>query len=135
MRTAPSGRLWRTHADPPISRNVEDQRANPEAAADETLTHLIDIVQAAAPLAAELREQASLVGLSAPDGHRSDLAILEEKASQLETVLARAVGLLWRYRTLRSPAPALSKPERVRRRDDKLAAVLTMPDEQTQPAE
>lgn len=135
MRPPPSGPLWRARADPPITRNVEDQRANPEATADETLTHLIDIVQAAAPLAAELREQARVVGLSVPDGHRGDVAVLEERASELETVLARAVGLLWRYRTLRSPALALSKPGRVRRRDDRLAALLTMPDEQTEPTE
>lgn len=114
---------------------MEDQRANPEATADETLTHLIDIVQAAAPLAAELREQASVFGPLVPAGHRDHLVALEEKASQLETVLARAVGLLWRYRTLRSPELALHKPVRVRRRDDRLAAVLTMPDEPTQPAE
>lgn len=114
---------------------MEDQRTNAEAAAEETLSHLIDIVQAAAPLAAELREQASRAGLSVPDCDRADLAALEEKASQLETVLARAVGLLWRYRTLRSPELVLSKPGRVRRRDDKLAAVLTMPDEQMRPTE
>lgn len=114
---------------------MEDQRPNPEATADETLTHLIDIVQAAAPLAAELREQACSVGLSVPDGQRGDLALLEEKASQLEMVLARAVGLLWRYRTLRSPELALPKPGRARRRDDRLAAVLTMPDESTQAEE
>lgn len=135
MRPAPSEPLWRARADQPITRHVEDQRANPEATAEETLTHLIDIVQAAAPLAAELQEQARLVGLSVPDGHRGALAVLEAKASELETVLARAVGLLWRYRALRSPALALFKPGRVRRRDDRLAAVLKMPGEQTQPAE
>lgn len=127
--------LWRALADRPIARNVEDQRPNPEATADETLTHLIDIVQAAAPLAAELREQASRVGLSVPVDHRRDLAALEEKTSQLEMVLARAVGLLWRYRTLRSPEIALPKPGRSRRRDDRLAGVLMMPTEEPSPGE
>jgi len=114
---------------------VEDPRTNSERTADETLAHLIDIVQAAAPLAAELREQASTLGRSGPDGRRGDLAALEEKASQLETVLARAVGLLWRYRTLRSPERGAPNPRRLRRLDDRLAAVLMMPDGQTRPAE
>lgn len=115
--------------------NVEDHRINPESTADETLTHLIDIVQAAAPLAAELRENAASLGLAAPDGSREQIRTFEQKASQLEMVLARAVGLLWRYRTLRSPELNPPKTRRVRRRDDKLAALLRMPDDRITPAE
>jgi hypothetical protein len=114
---------------------VEDRRVNPEAAAEETLTHLIDIVQAAAPLAAELREQATLVGLALATDHRGDIAGLEEKAFQLEAVLARAVGLLWRYRTQRSPELAHPTPTRARRRDDRLAGMLMIPSEQRSPRE
>lgn len=126
---------YRVPGDRPISGDVGDQHLSSETIADETLTHLIDIVQAAAPLAVELREQASAVGRAVPDGSRAELAVLEGKAAQLETVLARAVGLLWRYRTLRLPEPIPLNTGRSRRRDDKLAAALTMPGEPPTPTE
>lgn len=102
---------------------------------EEMLTHLIDVVQATAPLAAELREHTSQIGLIVSDAHRDKVTTLEETASQLETTLARAVGLLWRYRALRSPELPLPAAGRVRRRDEKLAALLRMPDERTDTGE